>query len=114
MLLAFDAPGGNVTCTRRIRSNTPLQSLTLANDQAFFECAQAMAERVFGEAPPNDAGRARHTFRLCVTREPTDAEIAQLVALARAEQAASPDQPAAAWTRTCRVLLNLDETITRE
>jgi mono/diheme cytochrome c family protein len=63
MLLAFDAPSGNVTCTRRIRSNTPLQSLTLANDQAFFEGAQAMAERVFGEAPPNSDDRARYAFR---------------------------------------------------
>jgi len=114
MLLAFDAPSGNVTCTRRIRSNTPLQSLTLANDQAFFECAQAMAEQVFRDAPPNSPGRARHAFRLCLSREPTAAESEQLVALAAAEQAVSPDSPAAAWTRVCRVLLNLDETITRE
>ncbi len=114
MLLAFDAPSGNVTCTRRIRSNTPLQSLTLANDQAFFECAQAMAERVFGEAPPNGAGRVRHAFRLCLSREPSAAEVAQLADLAAAEEASSPASPGAAWTRVCRVLLNLDETITRE
>jgi hypothetical protein len=114
MLLAFDAPSGNVTCTRRLRSNTPLQSLTLANDQAFFECAQALAERVFGEAPPTNADRVRHAFRLCVARNPTPAEQEQLAALAAAELAASPDQPGAAWTRVCRVLLNLDETITRE
>jgi mono/diheme cytochrome c family protein len=114
MLLAFDAPNSNVTCTRRIRSNTPLQSLTLANDQAFFECAQAMAERVFRDAPPTTAGRARHAFRLCVAREPSHAEQAQLAGLAAAEVAASPADPAAAWTRICRVLLNLDETITRE
>ena len=114
MLLAFDAPGGNVTCTRRIRSNTPLQSLTLANDQAFFECAQAMAERLFREAPPTSVGRTRHAFRLCLARDPTSAEVEQLFALAAAEEAASLDQPAAIWTRVCRVLLNLDETITRE
>jgi mono/diheme cytochrome c family protein len=114
MLLAFDAPGGNVACTRRIRSNTPLQSLTLANDQAFFECAQAMAERVFGEAPPTTADRARHAFRLCLAREPSADEVAQLADLATAEEAASPASPGAAWTRVCRVLLNLDETITRE
>ncbi len=114
MLLAFDAPSGNVTCTRRIRSNTPLQSLTLANDQAFFECAQAMAEQVFRDAPPNRASRARYAFRLCLAREPTAAETEQLAALAAAEQAASQGSPAAAWTRVCRVLLNLDETITRE
>jgi hypothetical protein len=112
MLLAFDAPSGNVTCTRRVRSNTPLQSLTLANDQAFFECAQALAER----ASPNESisDRVRHAFRLCLSREPTPAESEHLAALAAAELAASPDNPAAAWTRICRVLLNLDETITRE
>jgi hypothetical protein len=114
MLLAFDAPSGNVTCTRRIRSNTPLQSLTLANDQAFFECAQAMADRVFREAPPTPAGRGRHAFRLCLSREPSAAEDSQVVSLAAAEVAATPSDPAAAWTRVCRVLLNLDETITRE
>jgi mono/diheme cytochrome c family protein len=114
MLLAFDAPSGNVTCTRRIRSNTPLQSLTLANDQAFYECAAAMADCVFRDAPPTRAGRARHAFRLCLAREPTAAEAEELAALATAEQAAAPDSPAAAWTRICRVLLNLDEMITRE
>ena len=114
MLLAFDAPSGNVTCTRRIRSNTPLQSLTLANDQAFYECAQAMADRLFREAPPTTTGRAQHAFRLCLSREPSAAEQEQLAALAAAEVAATPGDPAAAWTRTCRVLLNLDETITRE
>jgi mono/diheme cytochrome c family protein len=128
MLLAFDAPGGNVACTRRIRSNTPLQSLTLANDQAFYECAQAMADRVLasggrelasgGRQPPEDSAavavRVRHAFRLCLAREPTAAETGQLAALAAAELAATPDQPGAAWTRLCRVLLNLDETITRE
>ena len=114
MLLAFDAPSGNVTCTRRVRSNTPLQSLTLANDQAFYECAQAMAERVFRDAPPTSAGRARHAFRLSVAREPTAAEQEQLTALSRSEIAATPGDPRAAWTRICRVLLNLDETITRE
>jgi mono/diheme cytochrome c family protein len=114
MLLAFDAPSGNVSCTRRIRSNTPLQSLTLANDQAFYECAQAMAERVFRDAPPNTADRARHAFRLCLARDPSPAEQSQLVALAEAELVATPSDPGAAWTRVCRVLLNLDETITRE
>jgi hypothetical protein len=119
--MAFDAPGGNVACTRRLRSNTPLQSLTLANDQAFYECATALAERVLangGRQPPktlaNDIERARFAFRLCVSREPSVAECELLSHLTAQELAGSPNEPAAAWTRVCRVLLNLDETITRE
>jgi hypothetical protein len=119
MLLAFDAPAGNVTCTRRLRSNTPLQSLTLANDQAFFECAQALAGRTLREAPAENQARAAHAFRLCLSREPSPAETDLLGRLVASELAAGPASAAgandpAAWTRICRVLLNLDETITRE
>jgi hypothetical protein len=42
MLSAFHAPDSNMTCTRRERSNTPLQALTLLNDPVFFDCAQAL------------------------------------------------------------------------
>jgi mono/diheme cytochrome c family protein len=114
MLMTFDAPGGNVTCTRRVRSNTPLQSLTLANDEAFFECATSLADRTLRESPTDDASRAAHAFRLCLSREPTPAERDLLARLVADELQATPDNPAAAWTRICRVLLNLDETITRE
>jgi hypothetical protein len=112
MLLAFDAPSGNVTCTRRIRSNTPLQALTLANDEAFFECAQALAQQAV--CADSDADRVQSAFRLCVSRQPTKEESALLSRLVASEIAASSDQPQQAWTRICRVLLNLDETITRE
>src|SRR5688572_27995019 len=114
MLMTFDAPGGNVTCTRRVRSNTPLQSLTLANDEAFFECAKALADRTLREAPTDDASRAAHAFRLCLAREPMPIEVELLSRLVGEETKATPDNPTAAWTRICRVLFNLDETITRE
>ena len=113
MLMAFDAPNSNVSCTRRLRSNTPLQSLTLANDQAFYECATALAQRVCTETA-DPSSRARFAFRLCLAREPTAAEAELLDRLIRQESTGSPSDPAAAWTRICRVLLNLDETITRE
>jgi hypothetical protein len=113
MLITFDAPNGNVSCTRRVRSNTPLQSLTLANDEAFFECAQALADRTLAEAPADDLARANFAFRLCLARQPSPAEVELLDQLVADELSASPDQPAA-WSRICRVLLNLDETITRE
>ena len=116
MLLTFDAPGGNVTCTRRLRSNTPLQSLTLANDQAFFECAAALARRVLAEAPAERPSRAPSlAFRLCLSREPTAAEMRVAFAPGRRRSCRLARRISeAAWTRICRVLLNLDETITRE
>jgi hypothetical protein len=114
MLLTFDAPGGNVTCTRRLRSNTPLQSLTLANDEAFFEAAGALAQRVLA-MEGNDFERAELAFRLCLTRQPTDAECQALSHVIREELAATAaEEREAGWVRICRVLLNLDETITRE
>jgi hypothetical protein len=113
MLTAFDAPGGNVTCTRRVRSNTPLQALTLANDQAFYECAAGLAQRVIAEAPESDTDRLQHAFRLCFTRAPSDEEAQRLSKLLSAERERfQADLPT--WTAVSRVLLNLDEMITRE
>ncbi len=89
----FDAPDGLSTCTRRNRSNTPLQALTLLNDPAFFEAAQALAKVIEKE------GLAT-AFRRCTSRAPEAAELAVLAKL---------DPLSAA-----RALLNLDETITRD
>lgn len=129
----FDFPDANVTCTRRNRSNTPLQSLTLANDQQFVEMAQGLAVRVLGGPASGDAARLQYAFRACLSREPLPAEaarLARLLAAQRAEFAAhlkdaerlTPPlvtvkanvQEFAAWTAVARVLLNLDEFITRE
>ena len=92
-LAAFDAPDGYQSCTRRHRSNTPLQALVLLNDPAFAELAQALAGRVKAEGPAA-------AFRRCTGRYPDAEEAAELSRL-------SPDDCA-------RVLLNLDETVTRE
>jgi hypothetical protein len=78
-LMTFDAPGGNVTCTRRVHANTPLQALTLANDRAFFEIAQGLAVRVLRDGPADDEGRVRMAFRLCLTREPAVSEQTRLL-----------------------------------
>jgi mono/diheme cytochrome c family protein len=111
-LTVFDAPDASSTCTRRNRSNIPLQALTLLNDEAHVEFAQALAARVLREGPADDAGRLRHAFRLCLSREPTPRERQRLAdLLARQERAGDRD---AAWTTVARVLLNLDEFITRE
>ncbi len=69
-LVVFDAPDGGLTCTRRNRSDTPLQALTLLNDQAFFECAQALASRVLKDGGTGDDDRLAYGFRLCTARRP--------------------------------------------
>ncbi|HUG93703.1 MAG TPA: DUF1553 domain-containing protein [Planctomycetaceae bacterium] len=132
LLPTFDAPEANTTCTRRPRSNTPLQALTLANDRAFHEIAQGLAARILREAPEYDEGRLRYGFALCLSREPEPAELARLLEFLEREKSRQPaDESAAkgsgpadsaidleatesAWVAVARVLLNLDEFITRE
>lgn len=92
-LSVFDAPEGFSTCTRRIRSNTPLQALTLLNDAGHFEFAKALEKLIESEGLPV-------AFQRCVSREPTKDELEVLSKLDSLTLA--------------RVLLNLDETITRE
>jgi len=107
-LTVFDAPDGGTTCTRRNRSNTPLQALTLLNDEAFVEIAKGLAERIRREAD-DDHGRIVHGFRLVLAREPTPAEVAVFERVLRRD---GSDE--ARWLSVARVLLNLDEFITRE
>src|SRR6202040_4275475 len=73
-LTVFDAPDSTTTCTRRNRFNTPLQALTLLNDQASYEFAQALAQRLLHEAVPSDSQRIEYAFRLCLGRAPTEFE----------------------------------------
>jgi hypothetical protein len=132
-LMVFDSADGFSTCTRRVRSNTPLQALTLLNDDAFYEFAQHLAARVLKERLTTDAARMDLAFRLCLSRTPDPAEKQRLLHLLDQELEAlekSPEEAAAvldrkpdlhadvkqlaAWTAVSRVLLNLDETITRE
>jgi mono/diheme cytochrome c family protein len=111
-LMVFDGADGFSTCTRRLRSNTPLQALTLLNDEAFHEFAQSLAARVLKEGPKTDAARIDQAFRLCLSRPPSKDERQRLLKLLNHEVASS-DEPTA-WSSVARVLLNLDETITRE
>lgn len=111
-LSVFDAPDGFSTCTRRIRSNTPLQALTLLNDSACVEFAQALAGRLIKEAK-TDEGRLAQAFQLCVSRTPQERERQALLRLLETERKAGAKE-GAAWEAVARVMLNLDETITRE
>ena len=110
-LTVFDAPEALSTCTRRNRSNTPLQALTLLNDQGFYEFAQALANRILRESNSEDGERIGYAFRLCLGRQPSERE---RQALERLLQRQGGTKSLDAWTSVARVLLNLDEFITRE
>ena len=132
MLMTFDAPDSNTACTRRERSNTPLQALTLLNDPVFFECAQTLGGRM-ADVPTSDVDeKIRTGFQYCFGRPPSRAEARRLKALyedqfelleVRPENAkklvgvktADADVAMkAALVALARVMLNLDEFITRE
>jgi len=133
MLMTFDAPESNVTCAGRERSNTPLQALTLLNDPVFHECARSLGRRLLRERPEDPAARLQYGFELCLARPPSNLERSRLLQLyfdfqqaaladpsSAAELAGEPTPDAAdladaaAAVALARVLMNLDEFVTRE
>ncbi len=139
MLSNFDTPNADAACVKRTRSNTPLQALTTLNEVVFLECARSLALLVLQDGGSDDASRLSFAFRRCVSRDPNAAEQKMLLSLLHQQRtkfaqpdskpwelaANDPAQPpalpnggtpadAAAWTVVARVLLNLDETVTRE
>lgn len=112
-LIAFDAPDGTVTCTRRVRSNTPLQALTLLNDDSSTEFARAMAKRIVTEAPDSDRTRIELGYRLTVQRKPRAEELNRLQTFLADERKGGSTEDDA-WFAVARVLLNLDEFVTKE
>lgn len=133
-LMVFDSPDGMASTSRRNRSTTPLQALTLLNDEAFHEFAQGLAHRVLTEPLlSSDALRVEYVFRVCLTRTPEPIEKERLERLLasqldnyRAHPQEATDlltlplpegtkgEETAAWTMLASVVLNLDEFITRE
>lgn len=134
-LANFDAPSREAPCTRRDRSNTPLQALQLMNDVQHFEAARALATRLLTEGGAAPADRIRFAYRVVLARAPEAAEL-QLVettlrhylaryqkdpAAARqvirvgasAPRAGLAEPELAAYTLIANLLLNLDETLTR-
>ena len=93
-LSVFDAPNADMSCTRRIRSNSPLQALTTLNDAAFLEAAQALALRMWKEGGADDAAKLQYGFRLCTSRFPDKIEEARLLQLLQKENRKdSPEIP---------------------
>jgi len=133
-MLTFDAPDREVCTVRRSRTNTPLQALVLMNDPTYVEASRKLAERMLTEAKTAEE-RVAFAFRLATSRQPTDRERAVLLRLYEQQreayranpdlakkllavgEAAANDQldavELAAWAMVASVVLNLDETITR-
>jgi len=139
MLQVFDAPNGDFSCVRRMRSNTPLQALVLLNEPLFVECAQALALKALQEGGSTDRERVTYAFRRALSRSPSSDEKSELLSLLQKQQrrgaegwvnsseiATGKSEPPkdlpkgttptqlAAYTVVSRVILNLDETITKE
>ncbi len=131
----FDATSREFCTVRRVRTNTPLQALTTLNDQAFFEAAKGLAERLVAEGGTSDETRVAYAFRLCVSRQPNEGEVNELTSLYRKLLDEFNQNPKAvddlfkgtnvppkgvsasefaAWTLVSNTLLNLDQTLTKE
>jgi hypothetical protein len=128
MTSTFDGPSGEGCLARREVTNTPLQALTMLNDAVLLEVAQHLARRAIAHSEKTDE-RVALLFRLCLVRSPTADETAQLAKFFEAQHRRfklDPDRAdgvagtapgsveRAAWTATSRVILNLDEFVTKE
>ncbi|MBA4188700.1 MAG: hypothetical protein C0467_11935 [Planctomycetaceae bacterium] len=111
LLTTFDAADAQTACTKRNRSNTPLQALHMANDPVFAELADFLGQRIVKEGPADDVGKIAFAYRVCFSRNPTSSESERVLAYLDAKRKADPKT---AWTAVARVLMNLDEFITRE
>jgi hypothetical protein len=132
---SFDAPSREVTTVARPRTTTPLQALAGLNDPGFIDAARGLARRLAREAPSDPRARAIYGFRLALARHPDAREVDVLVAAYQRERDHFRQDPGAArallrglvpapadaelpelaaWTVIANVLLNLDETLTKE
>ena len=113
--MTFDQADPSQSCTRRERSNTPLQALTLLNHSLFVECAQALGKRLADMAGASSRERIVRAFELCLSRPPTRQELARLKQLHRDQTRLShSSSETESLTALSQILLNLDEFMTRE
>jgi hypothetical protein len=129
MFATFDAPSGEACVARRDVSNTPMQALTLLNNEVLVEAAQTLGSKI-AALPGSDSERVVALFRRCLTRPPAPDEIAMMQRFVTAQKTRfDRDQPSATavagskdgdvsaravWTALARALLNLDEAVTRQ
>jgi hypothetical protein len=133
LFTTFDSPDFQAVCTSRVRSNTPLQSLMMANDAAQFELSQGLAARVLAEVPGSESERISRIYRICMSRAPSANERSAVSGFLERQTKYFESAPedarriapsaiaeptriakAASWTTLARALMNTDEFITRE
>lgn len=132
---AFDAPVRDAVCTRRQRTDTPLQALVTMNDVQWIEAARALAERVIREAGPKAEDRIDRMSEILLARDPSPKTMAVLEnSLGQMEKhysadpkaahalvhegeskpkVSAPEPDLAAWTMIANEMLNLDETLNK-
>jgi len=132
----FDAPTRELCTAKRPRTNTPLQALAGLNEATLMEAARVFAQRIIAEGGSSAADKIDFAFELCTARPPTRFEKSRLLKFLETQTAsfksdaggaekliATGSAPRlkdvdpiqlAAWTMTANVLLNLDETLTKE
>jgi hypothetical protein len=135
-MITFDAPDREKCMARRTITNTPLQALALLNDPAFVEAGRALAGRMITEGGGSADARLRWAFRVATARDAEPRELAVLRDELRSEETEYKRDPAkakqliavgesappakvatpelAAYTVVAGMILNLDETMTRE
>ena len=129
LFTTFDAPDFSNVCTRRSRTNTPLQALTVANDKVFSELAMFLVDRservvleqqnVIGELPVVSE-RIDWMMRFALCRRPTKVEAQRLEDFYLSAKETARQNPSdvqtekMAWFQVARVLLNTDEFLNRE
>lgn len=134
-MLLFDAPTREYCVVRRPRTNTPLQALALMNDLQFVEASRGFAARILAEGGGSDKERLVYAFRVATSRQPAGEEL-KVLRESLAEQRAhyAKDTAAAeklihvgafkpakefdrvelaAWSTVASMILNLDETVTK-
>ncbi len=132
---AFDAPMRDVVCTRRQRTDTPLQALVTMNDVQWVEAARGLAQRVIHEAGPNPQQRVNRMSEIVLAHDPPAPMAAALETSLQKLQShyekdpkaahalmqvgekkrdvSIPEPELAAWTMVASEILNLDETINK-
>ena len=135
-LTLFDAPDREKCTARRAVTNTPLQALVLLNDPTYVEASRALAERTLRNGGKSDQARIDFAFKLATARTPDPQERSVLLSSLKEFRSSYAQDQAnatkllsvgdtkvdsslaprelAAWTTVASMILNLDETVTKE